>query len=130
MPAILLGDQRKVKRKNKAAARAAAKAGAFRSVTPEVSVSTKSAAAAAVAAPAEAVAGGFLVQVGTFGVAANAAGAGARLQALGLPVAKARITRGGKALQIVYAGPFASVAQAQRARALVRGAGFVDAILK
>lgn len=117
VPAVLVADQRKVKK------RKAAKAGG-------VTVSTKSVATAPVVARSKAVAGGVLVQVGTFGVAANAAGAGARLQALGLPVAKARISREGRDLQIVYAGPFGSVAEAQRAVAAARGAGFADAFIR
>jgi hypothetical protein len=115
VPAVLVANQRKVKKR-----KAAVNAG--------VTVSTKSAATAPV--EARAVAGGVLVQVGTYGVPANAAGAGARLQALGLPVAKARISRGGKDLQIVYAGPFGSVADAQRAVAAVRNAGFADAFIR
>ena len=70
------------------------------------------------------------VQVGTFGEPANAAGVKARLVALGLPVSSAKITRKGKVLQIVYAGPFTSTAAAQAALGLARGAGFGDAILR
>lgn len=70
------------------------------------------------------------IQVGTFGVAANADGAAARLKALGLPVARAKVTKGGKGLQIVMAGPFASAADAHSALSAVRGAGFGDAFLK
>jgi hypothetical protein len=70
------------------------------------------------------------VQVGTFGQPANAAGASARLAGLGLPVAQSRIIKFGKALQIVMAGPFASVSEAQAALGQARKAGFVDAFIR
>ena len=70
------------------------------------------------------------VQVGTFGVQANATGAAQKLVALGLPTAKSRITKGGKTLEIVLAGPFRSSAEAQAALSMARGAGFGDAILR
>ncbi len=74
--------------------------------------------------------GGVLVQVGSFAHPANAQGVVTRLQALGLPVSTAHVTRKGKALQIVYAGPFSSSAEAGSGLAIVRGAGFADAILR
>ena len=70
------------------------------------------------------------VQVGTFGLPANAEGAKARLIALGLPVSTSRITSKGQVLQIVYAGPFGSRTAAQAALATTHSAGFSDAILK
>jgi cell division protein FtsN len=70
------------------------------------------------------------IQVGTFGVASNADGAASRLQDLGLPVARAKFSKGGKALQIVMAGPFASASDAQSVLGAVRGAGFGDAFVK
>ena len=82
------------------------------------------------AAPAVQASGALYVQVGTFGVAENAAAASQRLAALGLPVSKGKTTKGGKALQIVYAGPFASSAEAQAALHAARGAGFGDAFLR
>ena len=78
----------------------------------------------------KAVRGGAWVQIGTFGVPANAAGAAAQLQALGLPVAKSKLSRGGKALQIVMAGPFGTGADAQAALRIARGAGFGDAYIR
>ncbi len=78
----------------------------------------------------KAVRGGAWVQIGTFGVPANAAGAAAQLQALGLPVAKSKLNRGGKSLQIVMAGPFGSGADAQAALRIARGAGFGDAYIR
>lgn len=96
--------------------------------TKRVTVSTKSAPNPQ---PAQtATAKGALVQVGTFGVAANADGAAARLAALGLPIAKGKTTKGGKTLQIVFAGPFASTAAAQSALSAARKAGFSDAFLR
>jgi hypothetical protein len=84
---------------------------------------------AALPAPRQAAptrAAGAFVQVGSFSVAANAAGAAARLRALGLPVTVAP----GAALQAVLAGPFADPAAAQAALRAVRGAGFADAYLR
>jgi septal ring-binding cell division protein DamX len=89
---------------------------------PRTSMSTMS-------APTRAAAQNY-VQVGTFGQPANAAGVKSRLGALGLPVSTSKITRNGKVLQIVYAGPFATPAEARSALATTRNAGFSDAVLK
>lgn len=69
------------------------------------------------------------VQVGTFGVPANAEAAKARLRAAGLPVASSTSSRGGKVLTVVLAGPFAG-ADGTRALGTARAAGFGDAILR
>lgn len=74
--------------------------------------------------------GGAYIQIGTFGVASNADGAASRLKGIGLPVARAKVTSGGKAMQIVMAGPFGSAADAQAALAMARGAGFGDAFIR
>lgn len=67
------------------------------------------------------------VQVGIFGEPANAVAVKARLRAMGLPVATARLVRGGRDLQVVLAGPF-DTAQAQAAALMrARQAGFGDA---
>ena len=95
-------------------------------VAASVTVSSKGQAEAA----PKAVRGGAWVQIGSFGVPANAAGAAAQLQALGLPVAKSKLHRGGKDLQIVMAGPFGSGADAQAALRIARGAGFGDAYIR
>lgn len=91
-------------------------------VAPTVTVSTMSAPQASNRAS--------YVQVGTFGQPANADGVKARLAALGLPVSTSKITRSGKLLQVVYAGPFGSTAEAQAALTAARNAGFGDAILR
>ncbi len=99
----------------------------------EVTKSTKNdpkavvkAAPAAKADPkAEAAGGRLFVQVGTFGVASNADGTAARLKSAGLPVARGK-AKGG-ALTVVYAGPFASAAEAKAALSAARGMGFGDA---
>ena len=70
------------------------------------------------------------VQVGTFGQPANADGARSRLTAIGLPVSTGKITSKGRVLQVVYAGPFTTFAQAQAALTSARHAGFAEAILK
>jgi SPOR domain len=92
-----------------------------------VSVSTKTEPTAPV--PQQA-AGPLYVQVGTFGVPANAAGARDRLLALGLGTARSDIRQGGRALTIVLAGPFASAGEAQTALNAARGAGFGDAFIR
>ena len=74
--------------------------------------------------------GGLRVQVGTFGDPANAQSVVTRLAALGLPVGSAPVTRNGQALQIIYAGPFASAPEAASGLASIRHAGFTDAILR
>lgn len=74
--------------------------------------------------------GGAYVQVGTFGVASNADGAASRLKGIGLPVARAKITSGGKPMQIVLAGPFGSAADAATALSMARRAGFGDAFIR
>ncbi|MBD3785669.1 MAG: SPOR domain-containing protein [Sphingomonadales bacterium] len=94
---------------------------------------TTKSAPAAVAAPRAALAqpkaqpatGARYVQVGSFGVPANAEAAKARLRAAGLPVSSGA---SGK-LTVVYAGPVPG-AEAARALAAVRAAGFGDAYLR
>ena len=113
VPAKLITDVRKAKTKKRKPAGA-------------VTISSKGQAEVA----PKAAQGGAWVQIGTFGVPANAAGAAAQLQALGLPVAKSKLNRGGKALQIVMAGPFGSGADAQAALRIARGAGFGDAYIR
>ncbi len=74
--------------------------------------------------------GGAYIQVGTFGVPANADGAASRLQNAGLPVARSKISSGGKAMQIVLAGPFSTAEDAQVALSMARRAGFGDAFIR
>ena len=74
--------------------------------------------------------GRLYVQVGTFGQPANANGASSRLSGLGLPVARSKISKNGKALQIVMAGPFGSSAEAKAALSAARRAGFGDAFIR
>lgn len=76
--------------------------------------------------PAAAV---LYVQVGTYGEPANADGARARILALGLPVANGKFSKNGKALQVIYAGPFASGMDAQAALHAALGVGFSDAYI-
>jgi cell division septation protein DedD len=82
------------------------------------------------AVAASAAGGSYYVQVGAFGEPSNAQGATARLEALGLPVSKGKFTSHGKLLQVVYAGPFASGADAQAALNAARGNGFSDAFIR
>ncbi len=75
-------------------------------------------------------AGGKFVQLGTFGIPANARAALARLQALGLP-GNVRHSRLGKQdVQIVLAGPFTSAAAVSQALSAARAAGYGDAFVR
>lgn len=74
---------------------------------------------------AQPAAGARYVQVGSFGVPANAEAAKARLRAAGLPVSSGAAGK----LTVVYAGPVPG-AEAARALAAVRAAGFGDAYLR
>lgn len=67
------------------------------------------------------------VRVGAYGVQANADKAVGKLRGLGLKVARGKAKDG--AVQLVYAGPFASKAEAKAALAAARGAGFPDAVM-
>lgn len=72
----------------------------------------------------------YYVQVGAFAQPSNAAGASSRLVALGLPVSKGKFSRQGKTLQVIYAGPFATGADAQAALGLAQIDGFADAYIR
>lgn len=73
---------------------------------------------------------GRFVQVGSFAVATNADAARQRLAALDLPVAEGRGRIGGRAVRVVFAGPFAEAEAAQAALRATRSAGFGDAFLR
>ena len=85
---------------------------------------------AKVPAPKTVATGNRYVQVGVFGVPSNAQRTAQRLKAAGLPVRIGSVTRKGKPLQLVVAGPFPSDAQASRALSTVRAQGFSDAYLR
>jgi cell division septation protein DedD len=87
-------------------------------------------APAAAPAPAPAAAGRLWVQVGTYGEPANARAAVARLQGQGLGAATQALTRNGRVLTVVLAGPFADPRAQAQAVALVRAAGFADAFAR
>jgi hypothetical protein len=81
-------------------------------------------------APApQAVATGGFVQVGIYGDPANAARAEATLRGLGLPVTMSTVTRDGRALQVVAAGPIAATDLDAALRA-TRAAGYGDAYIR
>lgn len=120
VPAKLVADQPVTKRKKVVYAQQSS----------SVTISTKGQAATAPVTKKKASAGGAYVQIGTFGVPSNAEGAASRLSGMGLPVARSKITSGGKPMQIVLAGPFGSAADAQAALSMARGAGFGDAFIR
>lgn len=88
-------------------------------------VATKSVKRTAPAAPAR----GRFVQVGTFGVEANAQRTAARLQSMGMPARLGRMNKGGKSYRIVLAGPYAPD-QLGAALSQARRAGFSDAFVR
>lgn len=73
---------------------------------------------------------GRYIQVGAFGVASNARGSVARLNNAGLPALARPMRSGGKVLQVVMAGPFASTGEARAALGKARAAGFGDAFIR
>lgn len=91
----------------------------------QVTVSSMGSAAPQTVAPS-----GRYVQVGTFGVEANARATIARLQAQGLPVATGRAQRGGQALQTVMVGPLGSQSEVGAALGAARALGFHDAFVR
>ena len=70
------------------------------------------------------------VQVGLFGVPSNASATASKLQTMGLPVRISKMTRSGKTLRSVMAGPFADASSVQSALQAVRRAGYADAYLR
>ncbi len=82
-----------------------------------------------VKSPSKVASGGIYVQVGSFAVAGNADGAARRLSSLGLPVARKPGRINGQSVQVVYAGPFASISDAQAALSSARREGFGDAFV-
>lgn len=92
----------------------------------QATVSSKSVAPAKTATRPGALSGKRFVQVGSFGVPANAEAAKARLRALGLPVATGKAGR----LTVIYAGPFSSAAALKQALVSAKSAGFSDALLR
>lgn len=70
------------------------------------------------------------VQIGTFGILANAEAARQHLRARGLPVGTAQTMSAGHPLQIVLAGPFATAEAAREALLSLRSAGYRDAFLR
>lgn len=70
------------------------------------------------------------VQVGTFGVPSNADKSIARLSAMGMPVSSQMLTRNGKRLKMVLAGPFATPQQTLQALGQARSVGYGDAFAR
>ena len=95
-----------------------------------VSAGKAPAAQMAAATLPSAPSGPYYVQVGTFGEPSNADGTTARLMQMGMPVSKSKFSKQGRALQVIYAGPFVSGADAQAALNVARSAGFSDAFVR
>lgn len=93
-------------------------------------ISTKSAAPIHTPKTQSASANLRYVQVGAFGVAANADNSIARLTSLGVPVSSQVLNRGGKSIKMVLAGPFASSQQTLAALGSIRSAGYADAFAR
>lgn len=71
--------------------------------------------------------GGYFVAVGSFGVAANADGAAARLADLDYQVIRGQVQGASSTLTTVFAGPFQDAETAAKARDALRAKGFPDA---
>ena len=84
----------------------------------------------AIAKAAPAAAKPTYVQVAMFAQPGNAQRTAGNLAAKGLPMRIWNAKRGGKAVQLVVVGPFASAAQAQGALSVVKRSGFSDAYLR
>ncbi len=97
-------------------------------VQPVPSATAADSGAAPAAAEAQAT-GGYFVAVGSFGVASNADKAEARLAQLDFQVIRGQVQGANSTLTTVFAGPFADAAAAARARDLLRGKGFPDAVV-
>ncbi|KPQ07723.1 MAG: Sporulation related domain [Rhodobacteraceae bacterium HLUCCA12] len=97
---------------------------------PRATVSTMGTAPESAAPRAESPAQGRYVQIGTFGVAANAQNTVARLEGRGLPVATNELNQGGRTLRVVMAGPFDSRADINAALGTARALGFGDAFVR
>lgn len=74
--------------------------------------------------------GARYVQVGTFANAQNVANVSGALAAMGLPVTKSAMTKAGRDLVVVLAGPFENGQAAQQALGMAHQAGFGDAFLR
>jgi cell division septation protein DedD len=85
------------------------------------------AAPAADAVATGAATGGYFVAVGSFGVAANADRAEAKLGRMNYRVVRGRVQGGGGPLITVFAGPFGDAAAAEAARLALLDSGFPDA---
>ncbi|MBN2907092.1 MAG: SPOR domain-containing protein [Rhodobacteraceae bacterium] len=101
------------------------RAGRAVAAQPQMVVSTKSVPQK----PARAAAPRY-VQVGAFGDPANARAAVTRLQRLGLPVRQGQATTQGRALTVIYAGPFSDPDSLGRAHDAIRRAGYPTAFLR
>ena len=108
---------------------AAVQVAAAEPAAPSPRLSTKTAPQAAVESSGDPAMHRY-VQVGSFGQPENVKVAIARLQALGLPVAISKMSRGGKALQVVLAGPFDQQSAVNAALAAARESGFADAFAR
>ena len=84
-------------------------------------------APAVVAEPADTAS--YVVALGSFGFASNVDKAAAGAEALGYPAIKGKLKGGEQGLVTVFAGPFASKAEAETAQKKLRKAGFPDATL-
>lgn len=79
--------------------------------------------------PAQAASHRF-VQVGSFGIVANAQATISQLRRMGLPVSVSQARIKGAPVQVVYAGPFAAEGQMASALNAVRKAGYRDAFVR
>ncbi|PYE85628.1 SPOR domain-containing protein [Pseudoroseicyclus aestuarii] len=96
-------------------------------VNPARGIEGPARAAAAETRPQEPQQAGRYVQIGTYGVPANASHAAARLRDMGLPVTMGRL---GTRYDVVLAGPFTQAEALHRALSAARAAGYGDAFIR
>ena len=81
----------------------------------------------AAASVSQAGGGGYFVAVGSFGIAANADKAAARLEDLDYRVIRGQVQGASATLTTVFVGPFPDAEDAAKARDALRNKGFPDA---
>ncbi len=92
--------------------------------------STPQAAEPQAALPMRALEGARFVQVGTFGNPSNAQRAAQKIAAMGMPARLGKLTKGGRTLLTVQAGPLDGTAALQSAVSRLRAAGYRDAFAR
>jgi hypothetical protein len=128
---VYVPDPVTVRRSGTGAPRATAVARAAQSPAPQAVAQAPAAPRATVSTrSAPDAAGPRYVQAGLYADPAQARAAAGRIAGAGLPARQGTLTRNGRDLTLVLAGPFASQAEAQRGAARLSGMGFANLRLR